>query len=51
MPIEQKEAERIISLLLRDSVFGKITSAYDLIKKIQSDLPPHSKMPILNRVC
>lgn len=48
MPIEQKEAERIISLLLRDSVFGKITSAYDLVKKIQSDLPPHTKMPILN---
>lgn len=48
MPIEQKEAERIISLLLQDSVFGKIESAYDLIGKIHSDLSPHSKMPILN---
>lgn len=47
MPIEQKENERIISLLLSDSVFGKVTSAYDLINKIQNDLPPHYKMPIL----
>ncbi|HEY5326902.1 MAG TPA: hypothetical protein VIJ27_07870 [Mucilaginibacter sp.] len=47
LPIEQEEKERIISLLLSDSVFGKISSAFDLIKKIQSDLPPHAKMPIL----
>jgi len=47
MPIEQKENDRIISLLLSDSVFGKITSVYDLINKIQNHFPPHSKMPIL----
>ena len=47
MPIEQEEKERIISLLLNDSVFGKISSAFDLVKKIQSELPPHPKMPIL----
>ncbi len=47
LPIEQQEKERIISLLLSDSVFGKINSAFDLIKKIQNDLPPHAKMPIL----
>jgi len=46
-PIEQLEKERIISLLLNDSVFGKISSAFDLIKKIQTELPPHAKMPIL----
>jgi hypothetical protein len=47
LPIEQEEKERIISLLLNDSVFGKISSAFELIKKIHNDLPPHAKMPIL----
>jgi hypothetical protein len=49
LPIEQKEQERIISLLLSDSVFGKVSSAFDLINNIQSDLPPHAKMPILKK--
>lgn len=47
LPIEQEEGNRIISLLIKDSVFGKITSAFDLIKKIQASLPPNEKMPIL----
>jgi hypothetical protein len=47
LPIEQEEKERIISLLLSDSVFGKISSLVELIKKIQNELPPHARMPIL----
>lgn len=47
LPIEQVEKERILSLLLDNSVFGKVNSAFDLIKKIQMEIPPHAKMPIL----
>lgn len=47
LPIEAKENERMLSLLLNDSVFGKVQSAFDLIRKIHSYLPPQNSMPIL----
>lgn len=47
LPIEIEENQRIFSLLLNDSVFGKIKSASELINKIHSELPPHQVMPIL----
>jgi hypothetical protein len=43
LPIEQDEKERILSLLIDDSAFGKVTAAFDLIKKIQNELPPMLK--------
>jgi len=49
LPIEAKENERMLSLLLSDNVFGKVQSAFDLIKKIHSYLPQQNSMPILKR--
>ena len=47
LPIEVKENERVFSLLLNESVFGKIKSASELINKIHSEIPPHKAMPII----
>jgi len=47
LPIEVKENERIFSLLLNESVFGKIKSASELINKIHGELSPNHLMPIL----
>lgn len=48
LPADVKENERILSLLLNESVFGKINSASELIKKIYAEIPPSPVMPILN---
>jgi len=47
LPIELEENERIFSLLINDSVFGKVKSAFELINKIHSEIPPHNSMPII----
>lgn len=49
-PIQKKENERLLALLLNDNVFGKIQSAFDLIKKIHKQLPPNDHFPILNKI-
>lgn len=50
LPIDQKEHERIILLLLSDSVFGKIKSAAELVNKIHLELSEHRNMPFLKEV-
>jgi hypothetical protein len=47
LPVDVEENERIFSLLLNESVFGKIKSVSELINKIHAELPPHQVMPIL----
>ena len=46
-PIQQKENDRILSLLLNEAIFGKVNSAFELIKRINTELPPDSRMPVL----
>jgi len=50
LPIDQKENERVILLLLSDSVFGKIKSASELATRIHSELSEHKNMPFLKEV-